>query len=284
LNRNAGITLLLIGLLLPSPAAAQEGIHWAYASYFGTGTYSLDTGVRTVLVGLAPKWEWRSASISESGQRTVGIEFRLPISVGAHEFSTFETVDELTPQSVNAVSIVPGVHLEIPMTERWSLKALAYVGKGTEIRSSLDATIFRLGFRSRIGFRLGDTEMSLVNGLERIGYSDSNSVSDAINLLTTGLDFSRPLRRKKIGSEPVVIHWHAMYTSYLDTFGLDLSDALLEPESIGNEWELGVGFGRRNGRLGVWKIRIDRLGLAYRIGTQHEFSGVKIVFRSLFDR
>jgi hypothetical protein len=119
LSRYWGVALCSICLGLPGPAFAQESIHWAYASYFGTGTYSLDNGVRTVLLGLSPKWEWRSASISESGRRTAGIE--------------------------------------------------------------------------------------------RIGYSDSNSVSDAINLLTTGLDFSRPLRRKKLGGAPVVIHWHAMF-------------------------------------------------------------------------
>jgi hypothetical protein len=201
-----------------------------------------------------------------------------------HEFSGFDSIDAIRPQSVSAVSIVPGVHIEIPMADRWSLKTLAYAGMGTEIRSSVDAAIFRLGLRSQVRFDLRNTEMSLVNGLERIGYSDSNSVSDAINLLTTGLDFSRPLRRKKLGGEPVVIHWHAMYTSYLDTFGLDLSDTALEPDSFGSEWELGVSFGKRGDRLRLWKIRLDRFGFALRIGSRSEFSGVKIVFRSLFDR
>ena len=284
MSRYWGIALCAIGFCLPGPAVAQESIHWAYASYFGTGTYSLDNGVRAVLLGLSPKWEWRSASISESGRRTAGIEFRLPVSVGVHEFSDLEDIGQITPQSVNAVSIVPGVHIEIPMAERWSLKTLAYAGMGTEIGNNVDASIFRLGFRSQVRFDLRNTEMSLVNGIERIGYSDSNSVSDAINLLTTGLDFSRPLRRKKLGGAPVVIHWHAMYTSYLDSFGLDLADTALEPVSIGSEWELGVAFGRRGDRLGFWKIRLDRFGLAVRVGSRSEFSGVKIVFRSLFDR
>jgi hypothetical protein len=126
--------------------------------------------------------------------------------------------------------------------------------------------------------------MDFVNGLERIGYSADGDVSDAINLLTVGFDFTRPLRNKRLGGDALAIHWHVMYTSYLDTLGLDLAQSTLRPDTIGAEWELGTAFSKQGSRLRFWRIRLDRLGLAYRFGADGEFTGVSVVFRSLFDR
>lgn len=275
---------MLVYLALPDTGAAQSGIHWAYASYFGTGRYSLDGGPDTVVLAASPRWVWRSPSISESGKRSLGFEFRLPISVGAHEFGSLDLIEEITPDSVNAVSVVPGVEIEIPMSDRWRLKSMAYLGLGTDTQSNIDAEIFRLGFRSRLRFEIDQTEMYLVNGLERIGFSASNDVSDAINLVTAGLQFSRPMAEKKLNDDPLELHWHVMYTSYFDTLGLEFSEATLRPDTLGGEWELGIAFGKRDQPLTIWRLRLDRLGIAYRVGASSDFAGVSIVFRSLFDR
>jgi hypothetical protein len=259
-------------------------IHWAYASHFGTGRYSLAGGTETSVLSVAPRWVWREPEIEESGRPRPGFEFRLPISVGTHEFPSLDSIGGLTADSVNAVSVVPGVEVEWPMSDRWSLKTLGYLGFGTETGGGVDARIFRLGFRSRLAFDFEDTRMFLVSSLERIGYSADDDSSDAINLLATGLDFSRPLDNTKLGGDPLEIHWHVLYTNYLDTLGLDLSRVNLAPVSIGNEWELGVAFGKQSSPLRFWRLKLDRLGLAYRFGSNHEFEGVSLILRSLFDR
>jgi hypothetical protein len=53
---------------------------------------------------------------------------------------------------------------------------------------------------------------------------------------------------------------------------------------LSSEWELGVAFSKASGRIGWWRLRFDRVGIAYRLGADGEFSGIGIVFKSLFDR
>jgi hypothetical protein len=243
----------------------------------------LENGADTVVIAMSPRWTWREPELLESGRRSPGFRFAFPVSIGSHEFDSLDSIGNLRPESISAVSFVPGVEVEWPMSDRWRLKALGYVGLGFETDGDVDAEIFRLGIRSQLAFDLDDTRMWLVNEIERIGYSADDG-SDAINLIGTGLDFRRPLKHTKLGGDPLAIHWHVMYTDYLDTLGLDLSRANVDPVTIGSEWELGVAFSKQSGRLQFWRLKFDRLGLSYRLGEGGEYEGIGIVVRSLFDR
>jgi hypothetical protein len=170
------------------------------------------------------------------------------------------------------------------LTTRWTIKPQGYVGVGSETSGGDTARIFRVTFRSRFSYQPGKTQINLVNGLERIGFSTSSGISSAINLLQTGLDFSRVLPQTKLGQEPVVLSWHLAYTRYLDSLGLDIRNVALRPRPVGSEWELGIAFGKQAVPLSLWRLKFDRLGIAYRFESDGAFSGIGIVFRSLFDR
>jgi hypothetical protein len=269
---------------LPQPAAAQSsGFHWAYASYFGTGRYTLDGHSDTVVLSFAPAWSWRQPSLNAAGERTIGFRFRLPVSIGTAEFDSLDSIGGLTLDSVNAFSVVPGVEVEIPVSERLSLKPLGYVGMGWQPHAGDRAGIFRFGLRARLGFRFGDTRMHLVQGVERIGYAADAGDSDALNLISMGLDFDRPLNDTRIAGSLAEISWHLQYTRYLDSLGLDLR-AVSPAPTLSSEWELGAAFGKQDGELRFWRLRFDRVGIAYRFSASGDFAGVGIVFRSLFDR
>jgi len=279
------ILVLCVASTLPCLASARdESFHWAYATHFGTGRYTLDGRTETVVLSVSPGWTWREPSLGSDGSRTIGYRFRFPVAVGTTEFESLDAINDLGLDSISALSVVPGVEIEIPVTGRWSLKPLAYLGLGAELGGGEHAGIFRLGLRSRLVFDLGDTDMHLVNAVERIGYSESGGSSDAFNLVLTGLDFSRPLENSRIGGERVVIGWHVMYTSYVDSLGLDIRAASLRPATISGEWELGVSFGKQSSRLRLWRLKFDRVGLAYRFDSEGDFSGIGIVFKALFDR
>ena len=244
----------------------------------------LENGAEAVVIGVSPRWTWREPELLDSGRRSPGYLFAFPVSIGSHEFESLDSIGDITPERISAVSFAQGVEVEWPMSERWSVKALGYLGFGIETGGDADAEIFRLGFRNQLAFDLDETRMLLVNGIERIGYSADDGASDAINLVATGLDFSRPLKNKKLGGDPIAIHWHVMHTRYLDTLGLDLSRASIDPATIGSEWELGVAFSKQNERLRLWRLRFDRLGLSYRLGAGGKVEGIGVVVRSLFDR
>ena len=91
-----------------------DSIHWAYAAHFGTGRYSLDGQTETAIVSVAPAWSWREPEFGEPGMRQFGYKFRVPIAFGAHEFSSLDTIGDLNLGSFEAISIVPGVEVEIP--------------------------------------------------------------------------------------------------------------------------------------------------------------------------
>jgi hypothetical protein len=271
-------------LAAASSGARAQSVHWAYASFFGTGHYSLDGESETTVLRVSAGHVVRRAELDEAGARMVGIRVRVPFAIGAHEFDSPDLFPSFRFESVNSFSIVPGVEIDVPIASHWNLKPMAYVGWGTETGGDVHAAIFRLGLRSERVFEPGSIDVALYNSLLRMGYSANDDSSDAVNLFEIGLDFSRALANRKLGGAPVEIHWHALYTRYFDEIHLDSSDFSLEPAGIDSEWEIGAGFGRQGERLGLWRIRFDRVGLAYRFDSDGQFSGVGIVFKSLFDR
>lgn len=243
------------------------------------------------MLSLSPGHIFRRAEFSEAGERRVGYRLRVPFSIGAHDLDTPASLPDLRLDSVNSLSVVPGVEIDLPISALWNLKPLVYVGMGTDFGGDASATIFRIGLRSERKFDLDAIDLALYNGLARMGYSEHGGESSGINLFEAGLDFGRMLPGKKIGGEPVRLYWHMLYTRYFDQLSLDAVDLLDEPStrlvessSVGSEWELGAGFGRSDGRLGVWRLRFDRVGITYRFDSDGQFSGVGIVFKSLFAR
>ena len=271
-------------LAAASSGAEAQSVHWAYAAFFGTGHYSLDGESETTVLRIAPGRVVRRAELDETGARTVGIRVRVPFAIGAHEFDSPDLFPSFRFESINSFSIVPGVEIDVPIAAHWSLKPLAYVGWGTETGGDVDAAIFRLGLRSERVFEPGAIGVTLYNSLLRMGYSADDDSSSVVNLFEIGLDFSRTLENRRIGDAPVEIYWHALYTRYFDELHLDSGDFSIEPAGIDSEWEIGAGFGRQGARLGLWRIRFDRVGIAYRFNSDGQFSGIGIVFKSLFDR
>jgi hypothetical protein len=277
---------MAIGASLATAAAGAEAqsVHWAYAAFFGTGQYQLDGASETTVVRFSAGKILRRAELDESGMRTIGLRVRVPFAIGAHEFESPNLLPGFSLGSINSFSLVPGVEFDVPIAARWSLKPLLYAGWGTERGGDVDAEIFRLGLRSERVFQPGETSIALYNSLLRMGYSADDDTSSTVNLFEIGLDFGRALAERRIGDAPVEIYWHALYTRYFDELHLDSGDLTIESAGIDSEWELGAGFGRRGARLGVWKIRFDRVGVVYRFSSDGDFSGVGIVFKSLFDR
>jgi hypothetical protein len=281
--RSAQVAIALL-LAVAAGSAKAQSVHWAYAAFFGTGRYSLDGESETTVLRVAGGHVLRQARIEEDGSRTPGIRLRLPAAVGAHEFESRDLLPAFTLDSVNSFSIVPGIEIDVPMGAHWSLKPLAYLGWGTETGGEVDAAIFRLGLRSERVFEPGAIGVTLYNSLLRMGYSADDGSSSSVNLFEVGLDFSRSLENVKLGDAAVEIYWHALYTSYFDQLSLDSGDLSFESAGIDSEWEIGAGFGRQGERLALWKVKFDRVGVVYRFTSDGQFSGVGIVFKSLFDR
>ena len=282
--RTAGSALAF--LLSAAVWAQSDGpppIHWAYSAFFGTGAYETDAGAEALVVSMRPFRTWREATLDDRGRRTVGVKFRLPIAVGVQGFDSSAPVAALSFDNVSTLSIVPGAEIEIPISARWSLKPLAYLGWGTEINGESSAWIYWTGVKSRLLFGSDAFEWALVNSLTYVGYSSDDMPHGNVLPLSTAFEFSRPLGTKKLFGEQVRLHWHVGYTDYLNE--LEFAGAELDASiTVTDEWELGAAFSTGERPLQWWRLRLDRVGLAYRFSNDHEVRGISVVFSSWFDR
>jgi len=282
------IVRLLLLTMIDCAAYAQDSqsdlIHWAFASYFGTGRYSIGDSKDVYTLSVRPRWEQRETELSADGTRKLGIVFRLPMSVGLHNLQTDAPLENLKFDNVSTLSAVPGIEIEIPMSERWSLRPLAYVGWGTELDGSASSWIYWAGIKSQLLFHTESMQWALVNSLIYVGYTPNRGPSNGVFPLSTGFEFKRPLGSKKMGGDPVFLHWHVAYTDYVDGLDFDIGEPDRSTIDLADEWELGIAFSKGENRLRFWRLSWDRVGLAYRFSSSGDFEGISLTFRSLFDR
>ena len=265
-------------------------IPWAYSAYFGTGVYEVDDGETSYIIRAAPSWRIREASLDQHGHRMIGWRIRVPIAFGLHDFDTSALETTLKLKNVSTLTTVPGVEFDIPMTERWSLRPFASLGYGAQLDGSSSAWVYWAGLKSKYTFSADGFDWAIVNALTYSGYTTAHNdavasevhTSSRVLPLLTAFEFDRPIE-KKIGGEPVHLYWTIGYTDYVANKPL-LVGSFVTSVDIGDEWELGMAFGRGKEPLKLWRLRWDRVGLSYRFSSDHRFQGISLSFSSIFDR
>lgn len=283
MKRHRALCLLLIAWPALAQEQLDETIHWAYSAFFGTGRYELDNGDSTYVLGGRPRRPIREPALSEQGERSAGIELFFPITVGVHDFDPTDIGGTAQVDNVGTLSVVPGAAFEMPLERRWSLKPFAHVGWGTEIDGDASAWIYWGGLKSRAAFSAESFDWMLVNGLTYLGYSSNSGEDGDLLSVLTAFEFERPTRHEIAGHQ-VRLHWHVAYTDYLNEF--EIVPRLIGGNAvqIDDEWEIGAAFSTGEHRLGIKKLRWDRVGIAYRFSSNGDFDGVGLTFTSMFDR
>jgi hypothetical protein len=279
---------LAVSLLAATfPAAAQEPVGdtvpWAYSAYFGTGRYELGNGDSTYVLSGRPRRTIRAPEPGPPGERVTGIELFFPIAVGVYDFDPTNFGGTARIDNVGTVSIVPGAAFEMPLDERWSLKPFVHVGWGTEIDGDTSAWLYWSGLRTRARFSADSFDWMLVNGLTYLGHSSDDGEDGNLLSVLTAFEFERPSRHEIAGHQ-VRLHWHVAYTDYLNE--LEIAPRLIGGGAvqIDDEWEIGAAFSTGDHRLGIKRLRWDRVGIAYRFSSNGDFEGIGLTFTSLFDR
>lgn len=283
LERFAALTLLFA--LYPAPAAAQapddNAVHWAYSTYFGTGWYRIGDGRDAFAIRLAPSKTVSEAAFDEDGKRTIGVEWRFPVTVGLDRFPLEDLAGTADLGNFASVSFTPGVHAEIPVDGRFSLRPFAAAGWGTVLDGDESAWTYWAGVRSRFILREGALETALVNSLGLVGYAPNNGPSAKFWPVLAALELGHPLATLEHERE-LRLEWHLAYTTFGDDLDVLERDAASGP--ISDQWELGVAVRLRDRPLTFWKLEFDRLGLAYRRSSDGELRSVGLIVKSLFDQ
>jgi hypothetical protein len=280
------LLLPLFVLALPGTAEAQaediSTIHWAYSTYFGTGWYRIGDDRDAFAVRFAPRRRLREGALGDDGSRTIGIEFRLPITIGLDHFPLDDLRGSVNPENLANLTVTPAIFFDIPIKERWMLRPFVAAGWGTVLNGDESAWTYWAGLRSRFAFSAGKVDMALINSIGLVGYSPNNGPSTNFWPVMAAVEMATPLGSLRHDDRQLMLHWHGGYTFFQDDLDIVQRDRTTEP--ISDQWELGLAVSKTDARIKLWRFSFDRVGLAYRFSSDGELQGIGFVFQSLFDQ
>jgi len=273
---------LLLTLSGPGFASAEEPeyepVHWAYSSFFGTGWYQVEDNRSVFVMRIPPRQTLRKSSITESGQRKLGIEIKYPLTLGLHDVDDLGGIIE--SDNFGTVSFAPGVVLEIPINQRWHLRPFAHVGWGKELDSGDSAWIYYTGIKSRYSFPGKKYDWYLLNSLYYAGYTPDAGRSDHLAIGQLGVELRQPLGKATLFGQPVDLHWSLMYSFLGREIHFNLPDGNFDP--VEDQYEAAIAMSLRNGPYKVWFFNVHRLGIGYQFSSNGRFKAITFSMRSWF--
>jgi hypothetical protein len=160
----------------------EDAINYAYATWIGTGVYSVKDKSIYVLRGPF------SYTLREPGDGKPGVDLLFPATLGLHDF-------EETDEQVGAFTFVPGVELIVPIIENWDLKPFGQFGIGRDFSGSDLAYIYGAGLKSLATFPIKDVALQLGNQIMFADQSQSGGGSDdGFSKFDIGLNYRHPLK------------------------------------------------------------------------------------------
>ena len=272
-------------LLLASAGAAQEdssaSVHWAYSAYFGTGWYRVSGDRDVFVVRMTPRWTWAEPALDEDGNRKVGLYFKAPVSVGLDTFDYDDVLGAADLDNVSFLSVNPGIDIEIPINDIWSLRPYASIGHGQALDASDSAWTYWAGVKSRVAFQSGKLNWRLLNQVGFVGYTPNRGPDDTIWPVMAGFEFDYPVGAQRPDGDQMLLHWHVTYTRFGDDL-VFIGNPTVASE-ITDQWEIGAALRRRDSTIPIWFLNFDMLGLGYRTSSNGDLQGITFVYRSIFD-
>lgn len=280
------LSLVAVSLLVsPQTAVSQEQapatVHWAYSAYFGSGWYSVP-GNRDVFVArMTYRQALSDASLDADGNRVIGKYLKFPVSVGLNRFDLDNPLDAADPDNISFLSVNPGIDIEVPVNDAWSLRPYASVGYGRALGLDESAWSYWGGIKSRYSFKASKLNWQLLNQVGFAGYTPNEGPSDVILPVMAGLQFEHPVGKPADQADQKMLHWHVAYWRFGNN--LEFDSIVSDANAIKDQWEIGAALARRESPIRIWFLKFDRLGLGYRVSSDGALKGVTFIFRSLFD-
>lgn len=279
--------LLLAGLLLQAhPVESQEGsststVHWAYASYFGTGWYKISDEQSAFIAHFAPTLLSGEASWFDDSGREAVYRVRVPITVGVTQLDFDDVSGILDPGNFSTTSIGLAADIDVPLTDRFSIRPNVQLSYGTVIGESADAVTYRGDIRARYRFEPGNLEWAVIGSAGAVAYDANTSANDSFSYASLGAEFTYPVNWFSSEDDQTLLYWHVSYTDLLNR--IKTRTFAGEYAEITNYWQAGLAFGKKGRDIKLWFLKFDRLGLAYDISPSGDLRGINLVLRSLYE-
>ena len=262
-------------LLFPVSGAAQQTriteeatlINWWYSATYGTGFYKIGPAVATVL-RFPVSYRLREMEDGKSG-----INLIAPVTVAMYHlnFNDFDQID--IREDVAAASVLPGIELDVPMTDAWRLRPFAQVGVGTEFGDiPRTAYIYTAGLKSLYRFPGQDWRWSVGNALFAAGYRlRDGSEAQRIGSFQIGLNLETPWH-VNVWDRGVHFNSHVIARGYFS----DLAFANPTPGELVVRREYEVGFSLTTPQeVSILGFGADTIGLGLRFA--NNVRGISLV-------
>ena len=267
------------------PAASQERaaatVNWAYASYFGTGWYKINSEQSAFIAHFAPTWlSGRATSLDVAGRESQ-YRIRVPVTVGVTQLDLRDVPGILDPNNLSTASIGLAADIDMPLTERLSIRPNIELGYGTVIGESADALTYKGDIRGRYRFDPGNLEWAVIGAAGIVAYDTDDAADDSFTYASLGVEFAYPVSWFSSKDSQTLVYWHVAYTDFFNrmrtqTYMGDYANAT-------NYWQAGLAFGKKGRPIKIWFLKLDRLGLAYDISPAGDLRGINLVLRSLYE-
>jgi hypothetical protein len=189
--------------------AQEEGVpNYAYAVFTGTGKYQIED--RNIYIFRLPL-EFTVGEFQSASGNGVDVNLLLPVAVGVTDFKDIEDLPELSLDTINSLSVAPGIELSIPVRDNWRVKPFAHAGLGFDTKSDAETFIWGTGIRTstslgaRKEWKLGGEFLWAGNSPK--GDEPNNSFARWGLGAEYTLPFSWQLKNQEVSWNIRLIHW-----------------------------------------------------------------------------
>jgi hypothetical protein len=262
--------LVSVLAILAAPAAAAQSelraseeqlVNYAFATQLGSGVY--DISGRTLQIYRMPF----GYSFTEPTDGRPGVRLTLPVTVGLADFKPRDVLETGIPESLDTLSVVPGVELDFELSPQWHLLPFAEIGRSWDLGGDADALVYSIGAHAAALWREEWIDLRFNVGATYTAVDPEAPLrSDALLLLEVGIEGRHALPTSLAG-HPLDWGLYLLGQSFFDRAEEPLDRAAGEADRY--QFEIGVTLGTRTDTT-VWHIPIPRVGIGYRFGEDLE--------------
>lgn len=246
---------------LPAQQPADEtevgNIHFAFATYLGSGIYSV--GDTTVQVYRIP---YTLGILPEEG-RDWGLNLQLSATFGFYDFKAEDVLVVGLPERVSTISFVPSLRAPLRLTKQWTVTPNADLGAAKDRDRGDLVWVYGLGLQGEAIYPMANYDLRpLLRGLWAHHSGDVVTIGNDMAKFEAGLEIRAPMRYYLFGQR-LDFGVFGKYYAYVHELELVETDNL--PVDYTNQWEVGASIGTVS-PLKFLGATMPRLGLSYRFG------------------
>lgn len=261
------IVILLIAVSYQSPSAAerQNLFDWYYSAVFGTGSYSI--GNRDVFVITIPY----SDQLRPASEDKYEILWQAPVTLGFYDYEWQDIGDLEIPTDVATLTVLPGIHYIIPLSDNWTIKPFGNLGYGKEFDGGEEAWIYSAGIRTLYKIRQDHWRISFGSALYYAGNYRKNKSDLGFGAFEAAIDINHATGWK-LNEQQVYLGGYAAVYLFSNLDFIQSEETVIE---ISDQYELGLTLSAVN-KLTIMCLEMERIGLGYIFAK--DFHAVRLVF------